>query len=146
MGLGLLFQRSLPVLTLVFLATTMVGCGGPSYELETAPVSGKVTLDGVPLTEGMVQMLPSKGRMAKALIRPDGSFVLSTYGNGDGAQVGKFPVTVSMLLRDGMEGASKQSSVRIPRRYSRPATSGLEIDVRAGETNQVELALTSKPQ
>lgn len=129
----------------IFLFAIFCGCGGPAYQLDTAPVSGRVTLDGEPLTEGVIQVLPKKGRMARALIQPDGTFELSTYGDGDGVQVGTYPATVSNILRDGMPKQSTTPTVQIPKRYARPATSGLTIDVKAGESNQVELALTTKP-
>ena len=123
----------------------MVGCGGQSFELETAPVSGVVTLDGQPLSEGLVQVLTPKGRSAKALIQSDGTFEMSSYGKQDGVQVGTFPVTVSILYRDGAEENSKKPSVEIPKRYSRPATSGLKVEVKSGQSNELQLSLTTKP-
>lgn len=128
----------------VLCCTILIGCGRPSHELETAPVSGKVTLDGKPLPQGMVYVISTKGRSAKALIQEDGTFVLSTYGKGDGVQVGTHAATVAALPADEGDARSKKLRVPVPRRYARPATSGLKIEVKAGENNEVEWALSSK--
>ncbi|MEM8947162.1 MAG: hypothetical protein AAGD11_18455 [Planctomycetota bacterium] len=106
-------------------------------------MSGKVTLDGKPLPQGMVYVIPSKGRSSKALIQEDGTFVLSTYRAGDGVQVGNHAATVTALPADEGDAQSRKLRVPVPRRYARPATSGLRIEVKAGEDNEVEFALTS---
>ncbi|WP_145062745.1 hypothetical protein [Adhaeretor mobilis] len=137
-------SRPLRLLAACLFAVALAGCDSPSYEQDTAPVSGRVTLDGEPLTQGIVYLLPSKGRSAKGLIKQDGSFVLKTYSEGDGAQVGTHPATVAALPGDDMDSATKKPSVTVPRRYSRPATSGLTVEVKPGENNEVEFALTSK--
>ncbi len=68
--------------------------------------------------------------------------MLSTYGDGDGVQLGTHPVTVSMPVSDEGQDPGR-SAVRIPTRYSRAATSGLTITVEKGEVNSVELDLKS---
>src|SRR4051794_24814243 len=75
-------------LAAAFISVTLAGCGH-SGELETATVSGVVRLDGKPITTGTVTFVPQHGRAATGSIRNDGTFVLSTYGSGDGAIVGK---------------------------------------------------------
>jgi len=89
-------------------------------------------------------VLTKKGRMARALIQEDGSFVMSTYGEGDGAQIGEHPVVVMAIPADELDSAEKKLRVPVPRRYARPGTSGLTIDVQAGEDNEIELALSSE--
>lgn len=131
------------VLALVAATAMLAGCGRPAHELDTAPVSGKVTLDGEALPQGIVYVLPSKGRMAKGLIQQDGTFELSTYDEGDGAQVGQHTVIVSALPKDELTANQKQQRVPVPKKYSQARTSGLTIDVKAGESNTVELTLVS---
>lgn len=131
------------VLTLSATLLFVVGCGGNAHELETAPVSGTVTLDGKPLPNGFVYIVPAKGRMAKGVINQDGSFVVGTYEADDGAQVGTHNVTVVAIpLGEGEKPAP--GTVPIPPKYSTAKSSGLTIDVKAGEDNFKELKLSSK--
>ncbi|WP_145060455.1 hypothetical protein [Adhaeretor mobilis] len=126
---------------LIGVVIATLGCGSSSHELETAPVSGRVTLDGELLTSGYVFVTPSKGRGAKGAIQPDGTFVLGTYDSADGVQVGTHSVTINPVPRD--EGDRQRERVAIPRKYSQGKSSGLTVDVQAGENNKVEWALTS---
>jgi hypothetical protein len=78
----------------------VLGCGGGSGDqFPTANVTGKVTLDGQPVTGGEVLFSPlaangekSAGKSGVGKVAADGSFAVSTYGNGDGAVVGKHRV------------------------------------------------------
>jgi hypothetical protein len=138
------FARCAPSAALGITAlATALGCGKPAYELETAPVQGKVTLDGEPLPSGYVVVPTARGRMASGRIQPDGTFVLSTYDEGDGAQVGMHPVIVNELPPDEFSPAPAEVRVPIPTRYTSAGTSGLTIDVKPGEDNYLELNLTS---
>jgi hypothetical protein len=140
----LLHDRLFPIAGVVLAAVAwLTGCGRPSYQLETAPVRGTVTLDGQPLPSGYVFVTTLRGRMAKGKIQPDGTFTLSTYSEGDGAQVGTQTVIVTPVPPD--ERAQKR--VPIPERYGRAGTSGLTIDVKPGAENVIELKLTTdKPK
>jgi hypothetical protein len=79
----------------------MSGCS--SSEFETAVVSGTVRCDGTLLTDGLVVFTPipagdaktvNTGRAASGIVWPDGTYELSTYGDGDGAIVGDHNVEV----------------------------------------------------
>lgn len=79
----------------------MSGCS--SSEFETAVVSGTVRCDGTLLTDGLVVFTPipagdaktvNTGRAASGIVWPDGTYKLSTYGDGDGAIVGDHNVEV----------------------------------------------------
>lgn len=123
----------------------MLGCGKPSYQLDTAPVRGTVTLDGGPLPSGYVVVPTTRGRMASGRIAPDGTFVLTTYDDGDGAQVGTHPVVVNEVPPDEFSSVPRQNRVRIPERYSSAGTSGLEVTVKPDEENVLNLQLTTQP-
>src|SRR5690606_32596974 len=114
-------------LGLLLLATLgwTAGCGRAAHELETSPVRGTITLDGQPVTSGYIVVPTPKGRMATAKIEPDGTFVFSTYGKGDGVQVGTHPVTVSEVPRDEFSSVPAELRVAIPKRYQSAGTSGL---------------------
>jgi hypothetical protein len=128
---------------LAVLAAT-AGCGRPAHQLETAPVSGSITLDGEPLPSGYVVVPTAKGRMASAKIQPDGTFVFTTYKKGDGVQVGIHPVTVDEVPRDEFSSVPANLRLPIPERYKSAGTSGLTVEVKPGEKNRIELHLVSK--
>ncbi len=118
------------------------GCGASSGEMETASVYGVVTLDGTPLTTGMVYFVPEGGRGAKSKISEDGSYTLGTYGDKDGAIVGRHKVFI--IASEGDVAFESEEPVKslVPRRYTNAKTSRLEFEVKAGETNEAPLELT----
>jgi hypothetical protein len=126
------------------LLVAVAGCGKPSHQLDTAPCTGKVTLDGQPLASGYVTFITSRGRMSSGTIQPDGTFVMSTYQEGDGAQIGTHPVVITPIPSDEYTGGVKP--VPVPDRYTKPGTSGFTIEVKPGEDNYIELPLTTKEQ
>lgn len=122
-------------------ALAVVGCGR-GYELDTARVSGRVTLDGEPLSAGYVMVLPAKGRTARGSIQPDGTFVLGSYGKSDGAQLGEHPVVVAPIPVDEGSGPRKRGP-KIPKRYRTASTSGLSLKVEPGGVDDWVIELTS---
>lgn len=141
------------------------GCGRQGVP-PMAPVRGQATLDGTPLAKGIVMFHPDrtkglKGRMAVAVIGPDGRFELSSFDPGDGAIVGPHAVAVVCETDPPTMEQAKMSPppvIRslIPTRYNLPDTSGLQFDVKPGKGNEVLLELrktavddyptTSKPE
>lgn len=76
-----------------------IGCS--SEQFETAAVSGTVTSNGTPVAIGTIVFNPIAtgsntmvGKSATGYIE-NGQFILSTYGNGDGAVIGEHSVTVT---------------------------------------------------
>ena len=97
-----------------------LGCGGTSSSavMATYPVKGRVTYKGKPLTKGSIQFEPTdSGRGASGEIKPDGTFVLTTYKEGDGAVPGMHRVSVSTA-----KGV-------VPLKYAQPASSKVEVEV-----------------
>lgn len=127
------------------LTIVVVGCSKPSYQQETAPATGKVTLDDQPLASGFVTFLVTNGRMSTGEIQPDGTFVMSTYSEGDGARVGSHPVTITPIPADDNRYRG-QKPVPVPDRYKQPATSGFTADVKSNEDNYFEYNLTKAPK
>ena len=123
----------------------IAGCG--SGELPVAPVEGTVLYNGKPLTSGVVTFLPATGPVATGEIQSDGTFRLSTYGDGDGAVLGKHQVSIGSF-RDPTkeeiakaEGAEPLGSIPVtPQKYLTPATRGLTAEVKQqNEPFQFEL-------
>jgi hypothetical protein len=84
------------------LAAGLAGCA-EKYKMEVAPVTGKVTCNGKPITEGYIIFTPivsgsadpaKSGKSAYATIKPDGTYSLTTYDEGDGALIGKHEVRI----------------------------------------------------
>ena len=82
-------------------AATMTGCGGGSGAMATAPVNGKVTFNGQPVTGGSITFAPiatgkdAPGKSASGPVQADGTFKLTTYVSNDGAVIGKHQVRFS---------------------------------------------------
>ena len=146
-------------------AITLAGCGGADRD-NLAAVSGKVTVDGKPVSEGSIRFYPSRGRMAIGEI-VDGQYTLRTYEENDGAIIGEHKVTVKALvtkpkripkfnpppdatpaqikeleieLLEGMEAAFLWI---VPEKYSTLSTSPLTAEVKPGE-NSINFPLQSK--
>ena len=132
------------------LTVLLAGCGGAGG-LDTARVSGTVTLDGKPLTQGTVSFTPEKGRGATGQIASDGSFTLTTYKKGDGAVVGRHQVAIVSIehpaaTREAAEKIIMEMEITwlIPRRYGNPFTSELTFEVKPGTKNVANFELTTQ--
>lgn len=131
----------------------LLGCGGDPYTL--APVAGVVTIDGEPAAAVMVTFV---GEGMTGVGRTDTS---GRYRLERGAVVGANTVYLSKFVGGGASGdgldpgqleamAAAQGGPRaggprqvIPRRYSDPALTELQVDVPAGGTDAANFTLTS---
>ncbi|MGV2337695.1 MAG UNVERIFIED_CONTAM: hypothetical protein LVR18_27635 [Planctomycetaceae bacterium] len=90
---------------LLFVLPFVCGCGGSGLrEFPVAETSGMVLCEGKPVPFAKVFFNPKKNSESKsaevgkpgfAFADKDGRFVLSTYGEGDGAIIGKHEVTAT---------------------------------------------------
>lgn len=120
----------------LFVTAIAVGCNDSPYEV--APVSGKVTIDGTPITSGKVMFAPvskdasvKSGKPGFGRLQADGSFTISTYGEQDGAVVGKHWATV-ITSKDEKHGPN------IPR-FARYTVRSGTLEVQANQENQFEI-------
>lgn len=142
-----------------------LGCGSEREVLATHPVTGKVTLDGKPLSGAEIWLVPTdaneKVKNVKFTVRPyaksksDGTFVVTSYLTDDGAPAGDYAVMVVVEggqansqeeREDDMPAAPKPKGRRrspVPAKYSDPTTSGLAFKVVEG-ANELVLELKSK--
>lgn len=122
---------------------TVVGCSrGP----EIAPVKGKVLYNGQPLKFGGVMFQPEAGQPARGEIQPDGTFTLTTNRFGDGATVGRNRVRVACneaqdRSTDEGDGERPLGKLLIPRRYTDIDTSGIVVEVKRRENDNVLIEL-----
>jgi hypothetical protein len=102
------------------------GCGqATGTPLSTVPVKGKVTYKGQPLTQGTIRFEPEgKGREASAEIQADGTYVLGTHKDADGAPPGAYRVAITGAIGTG-------SKTKIPAKYDGFSSSHLEAEVSA---------------
>jgi hypothetical protein len=125
------------ILCIAALLCFCFACGCGDGRPKRAPISGRVTIDGKPLSSGSIVVHPAGTRLATSPIGPDGRFTLSMFENEDGCILGKHPLAVvgtKMLDLTTTEWL-------VPKKYADSATSGLEIDV-TGPRDDVEIKLT----
>lgn len=130
------------------------GCdsAGNSGSATGGTVTGNVTLDGQPLTLGLVNFYPvAGGPSALGPITKDGTYKMQ-IGNDVSIPAGEYLVTVeaseSAPLEAGPGGSPKppRPGKRItPDKYAKRETTDLRVTVKAG-SNTIPLALTSDPK
>lgn len=119
---------------------TLLGCGGQGGD-PSAPVSGRVTFDGKPLTAGEVIFVAENGKRSKGNISADGSFKLASPSGGD-SPVGPSYVCVT-ALQPAPSGDRYAAPVSlIPARFGQPEQSGMTWDVQP-DGSQVLIELFS---
>jgi hypothetical protein len=136
-------------LFLLPLAIALAGCGGNG--LKTAPVSGRVTLNGKPLADASVLFSPiprlgvdnNPGPGSGARTDADGRFTLMLITGKDvkGAVVGKHKVQIKMIPDANPTDDSPQHFKNLPKHYGGKDTK-LEFDVPADGTKTANFDLT----
>jgi hypothetical protein len=132
--------RLLAVLPLVAAIAWVAGCGGGKSKTES--VSGKVTLDGKPVS-GEITFVCSDGKEIKSPLGTDGGYSILAPAKGE-AKIGIKSMTAAVGggKEAGKEGASKSaelpgmggsSGAVPPAKYGNPASSGLTYTVKGGE-------------
>lgn len=133
----------------VVLALLPAGCGSVSYK--TAPVSGRVTLDGKGLAKATVMFVPVAGAGEKdplpssaGTTDDDGhySLVLNSGSKKNGAVVGKHQVIIILGSDVGAGDTKPTFHKQLPQKYNRKTE--LECDVPANGRNDADFDLKSK--
>jgi len=106
-------------------------------------VTGRVTLDGKPLSHGSVTFVPdaskgTTGPLGSGAIGQDGRYQLRTVGQ-NGALVGWHKIRVMAIDR-----TKPGKPWIIPIDYGHPDKSGLTAEVRPNQDNEVNLVLKSR--
>lgn len=116
-------------------AVGIVGCR-PGYQ-NVSPVIGRVTLDGVPLSEAQVMFLPTTGRPSTGETNAEGVYELVYTYKQNGAEHGMHTVRVTTAYTRQDYTVGKE---RVPKMYNEQST--LQKEVRQGR-NTIDLELVS---
>ncbi len=146
--------KSVGILSVIVCAAlSIVGCGKSDQmegELEVFPVSGVVTFSGQQIPDATLVLHPvtppADGKSfysPRAVVGPDGAFEFTTYRKGDGAPAGEYNVSFSWL--GPLEGLDEDEQdllpEQMPRRLTRPETSGISVTVKEGVNELAEITL-----
>jgi hypothetical protein len=147
-------RRTFGIAGVLLTSVLTAGCGssGPT----TIPIRGEVIYKGAPLKDvpqGLVHYIPksSDGRQASGRLQPDGSFVLTTFQDGDGVVPGEYDIVVSAysaraeLSRAQVEaarGVVPKPGLIVPEKYTEPTTSGLSDTVDSNHSGFKRIELT----
>jgi hypothetical protein len=114
----------------------LAGCGA-----HESAVSGKVTIEGTPLTSGTVVFYPAGGGAAAyGSIQSDGAYTIDT-GDSGGLAAGEYVVTV--VATTPPQPGFSFGKLLTPTRYNNKQTSDLKFTVTPGR-NTIDLPLKSK--
>lgn len=139
---------------------SIVGCFGKG-EGPTGTVTGNVTFNGQPATEGRVAFISAQGKGASGIIGAQGEYTLKTIA-GDQIPVGEYQVAVQPPPAESRDASSAPSEVpqatpgrimkgapgdpivkeypNIPMQYRNPSTSGWKVTVKEG-ANQFDFEM-----
>jgi hypothetical protein len=132
------------------LVLPLLGCGAGSRE-KLHPVSGRITINGKPLTLGSVAFRPMKEKGNTSSLDPggeieeDGTYIVFTQ-NGEGAPAGWWKVIVS--ARDPIDPKDPYKATRsyVPAKYELLEKTDLAIEVQESPPpGAYDLQLTGKP-
>lgn len=130
------FKTLAPWLVLGGFIVSETGCDDGRQE-GFVPVSGKVLIDGEPLTTGVVKFAPHGGRQSMGAIESDGTFTLGSYKADDGALIGSHRIAV--VAREQVNATTAKWFA--PKKYSNYQSSGLTAEITE-PTKGIELELT----
>lgn len=140
--------RSVWRLTIAVLLAAGLGCGS-SYP-KCIGVTGHVTYHGKPVTAGIVSFVPIGQPAGGQLVRPatgdlqaDGSYVIRTFRDGQGALPGEYAVTIVAYDYSQKRDELQSLPSLIPTEYGAPETSGLKVTIPAASGPlQIDFPLT----
>lgn len=129
------------------------GCGGGQKgppRKQTFKVTGKVAVDGeAPAAPVQISCIPAAGMDEKTPTysatetKPDGTFEIATYQQGDGVPEGDYLLTFSSREMNVMKGQYTGPD-KLKERYSDPKKSDIKFTVKDKPVDLGEIKLTTK--
>jgi len=128
------------LVALVFAGT---GCGKRGPKLH--PVKGQVFFLDQPAAGAQVVFQPTGGvnaeaNMASGTVGPDGTFTLSTYPYGEGAQAGDYHVLINWMPENARELENPKN--KLPAKYGDSLNPTLKATVKEGPNDVPAFRLT----
>jgi hypothetical protein len=147
------FSRMRAVASVACVAVVFVGCAESAKPYKTAPVSGTVKLDGVPLAGAHVVFMPlpasqqQSGPEAAGDANENGQYTLVTVFGDNGASLGKNRVMISTRKTEldpaNPDRPKEVAKERIPGKYF-TEQAPLYFDVPAAGSQAANFELTTK--
>lgn len=139
-----LVLRVRDVVGITALALLVAGCSrGPVDPpvLPVTPVSGSLKFGNEVPVGAKVSLVPvartEEGVASSGVVKQDGTFTVSTYGQNDGAPVGDYVLLVQWFKPLGGEEGNAGGPNVIPKDYSDPTKSPIKVTVKEG-SNQLD--------
>jgi hypothetical protein len=112
------------------------------------PARGQAFLAGEPVDRASIVLFPVWTKepdfpRPHGVVKEDGSFVLETYGNADGAPPGEYKVVVTLFLKregEDFEGSGPPKNF-LPPKYASANSSDLTVQVNEGNNDLPPLRL-----
>lgn len=140
----------LSVTAFFFLMTLAGGCGTRTpTAMKTYPVSGQIKINGKIPSRAEIRFKPAKpledplkrSIEPYAIVKEDGSFRVSTYGDADGAPAGDYAVTVVWPKVTVEGGEETYGSDQLGNKFSDPRKPVTNIKVIEGDNVIPEIAI-----
>ncbi|WP_166825686.1 DUF4198 domain-containing protein [Thalassoroseus pseudoceratinae] len=131
------FHNMFPAMAV--LAGLLAGCGGGDLP-SLAPVAGKVTFNGKPLSGARVTFEPEEGRPSYGMTDANGEFTVEYKPDVPGAKIGSHTVRIRTGIADPDDSEAPPPQETIPARYNQ--NSNLKEEVK-DEENTFEFTLES---
>ena len=117
----------------------LAGCRDGVEQKPVAPAAGTITCEGEPVVNASILFNPISegksaivGRQAYANSDVNGEFVLTTYGNEDGAVIGKHSVVVSLDSKNPCDC------------FAVDTVPVMVFEIKKGEKNVIDIVLPKK--
>jgi hypothetical protein len=108
------------------------------------PARGEARFEGRPMADATIFLHPVGVKnpahpRPRAVVGPDGTFVLGTYRKDDGAPAGEYHVTVQWFAKAAPHDVPRNV---LPPRYAGPETSGLTVRIQGGKNQLPPIQLS----
>jgi hypothetical protein len=134
------------------LLAVVAGCGGTTYVdppvVPVVPVSGSIKFGAETPAGAKVTLVPvartEEGINSSGVVKSDGTFKISTYGQEDGAPLGDYVVLVQWFRPLSGEDGNTGGPNVIPKDYSDPKKSPVKVTVKEGSNELPAIVIPKK--